>query len=214
MFTGLIESTAKVIDRTGSGLILARPASFDDMNVGSSISVSGACLTVVELTGSSMRFDVHEETWKRTKLGELKKGHLVNLERALKAGDRLEGHIVQGHIDSTGMVVGIAHPPSPRLRGAGGHVDGVALVSRPAQKEGILTITYPFSLRGFIVEKGSIAVDGVSLTVTHVDDETFSVVLIPETLKKTTLGNLEEGSSVNLEADILGKYARSGALKG
>lgn len=191
MFTGLIETTAKVLECSEQGIVIERPVIFDDSRIGSSIAVSGACLTVTELEPSSMRFDVHEETWKRTKLRELKKGDLVNLERALKAGDRLEGHMVQGHVDGVGKVSSLRASPPVRT-----------------SREAVMTISYPPPLRGLIVEKGSIAVDGVSLTVTHVDDETFSVALIPETLKKTTLGNLQEGGWVNLEADVLGKYAR------
>lgn len=193
MFTGLIEATAKVLECSKQGIVIERPDSFDDINIGSSIAVSGACLTIAELTSDSMKFDVHEETWKRTKLGELKNGDRVNLERALKVGDRLEGHVVQGHVDTVARV-------SPQGARAGG------ASHTPAPP--MLTIEYPEQLRGLIVEKGSIAVDGVSLTVTHVDDVMFSVALIPETLKKTTLGNLQEGGRVNLEADVLGKYTR------
>src|SRR3989344_1881834 len=198
VFTGLIEEVAEVLKRTDHGLLIARPATFNDIRIGSSIAVSGACLTIASLTDQSMGFDVHEETWARTKLGTLNNGDVVNLERALKAGERFEGHIVQGHIDATGTVVGLVHPPSPtavakamtvrRLRGAGGHVDGVGeirfLRASPPERtsrEAMFTIEYPSSLRGLIVEKGSIAVDGVSLTIAHVDDEAFTVALIPET---------------------------------
>ncbi|HLD08235.1 MAG TPA: riboflavin synthase [Candidatus Peribacterales bacterium] len=180
-----MEAKGRTLDRTDHGIRIERPPIFDDLSIGSSISVAGICLTVAELTQDWMQFDVHEETWKRTKLDTLEKGDFVNLERPLKVGERMGGHIVQGHVDC------------------------VARVASPAQKGGMITIEYPSSLRGLIVEKGSITVDGVSLTVTHVDTETFSVALIPETLKKTTLGNLKEGDRVNLEADILGKYARS-----
>ncbi len=173
-------------------MTIERPSIFDDIEVGSSISVAGACLTIVRLTPDFMEFDVHEETWKRTNLGTLEKGDSVNLERAMKAGCRLEGHIVQGHVDCVGEVKHFSRVS------AGG-----------ASRETYLTILYPPSLRGLIVEKGSIAIDGASLTVASVDDENFSVALIPETLRKTTLGSLKEGSTVNVEADILGKYARA-----
>jgi len=189
VFTGLIEEVAEVLKRTDHGLLIARPAPFNDIRIGSSIAVSGACLTIASLTDQSMGFDVHEETWARTKLGTLKKGDLVNLERALKAGERFEGHIVQGHVDCVGAV-------SIFSRGSG------------ASRETYLTVRFPPPLRDLIVEKGSIAVDGVSLTVAHVDDEAFTVALIPETLTKTTFGNLQVGEGVNLEADILGKYVQ------
>lgn len=208
MFTGLIEATAKVLECSEQGIMIERPAFFDDIKVGSSIAVSGACLTVAELTSDSMKFDVHEETWKRTKMGELKKGDYVNLERALKAGDRLGGHIVQGHVDT---VARVCLPKADRPREVEMKVAARVPSGTPAPPT--LTIEYPEHLRGLIVEKGSIAVDGVSLTITHVDDEMFSVALIPTTLKETTLGELKEGDRVNLEADVLGRYARRGIIK-
>lgn len=187
MFTGIIETTARVQECTSSGLIVERPKDFTDLRVGSSIAVSGACLTVVKLTQKSMVFDVVEETLKRTTLGNLKKGDWINLERALKVGSRFEGHIVQGHIDGVGKVVKVMNV-----------MQGVEV-----------TITYPPSLRGLIVEKGSIAVDGVSLTVIHVTKDEFSVALIPHTLQETTLGDLAKNDPVNLEADILVKCMRA-----
>src|SRR3989344_6375696 len=140
MFTGLIEATAKVLECSEQGIVIKRQSPFDDIRIGSSIAVSGACLTVAELTPASMRFDVHEETWKRTKLGELKKGDHVNLERAMKISDRLEGHIVQGHVDG---VARVSHFSRASAEGA--------------SRETVMTIEYPSSLRGLIVEKGSIA---------------------------------------------------------
>jgi riboflavin synthase len=189
VFTGIIESTAQVIERSENGLTLKRPACFDDIRIGSSICVSGVCLSIIEIDDKSMRFDVMQETWDRTKLGGLKKGDYVNLERALKTDGRFEGHIVQGHVDCVGEVKDVC-------RGA--------TASRPG--EAIMSINYPSDIKNLIVEKGSIAIDGISLTVTDVDDEAFSVSLIPLTLKETTLGSVKEGDSVNLEADILGKY--------
>ena len=200
VFTGLIEEVAEVLNRTDHELLIARPATFNDIRMGSSIAVSGACLTVASLTDQSMGFDVHEETWARTKLGTLNKGDWVNLERAMKISDRLEGHIVQGHVDGVARV----SPQGVRAGGPSGDT--------PAPPT--LTIEYPTELRGLIVEKGSIAVDGVSLTIAHVDDEAFTVALIPETLQKTTLRNLQIGEGVNLEADILGKYVRNGTIRG
>src|SRR3989304_2280072 len=114
VFTGLIEEGAEVLKRTDHGLLIARPIPFNDIPLGSSIAVSGACLTIASLTNQSMGFDVHEETWKRTKLGGLKHGDSVNLERALRVGDRFEGHIVQGHVD---CVARVCPPKNDRPRG-------------------------------------------------------------------------------------------------
>ncbi len=185
MFTGLIEAVAEILEVTPQGLTITRPASFMDVKAGSSISVSGVCLTVTRLTEKSFSFDVVAETWRRTTFGSLQKGDKVNLERALPASGRFEGHIVQGHVDAIGKV---------------------GKVGKESHEGSVLTIAYPKVLRGLIVEKGSIAVDGVSLTVTCVDGETFSTTLIPSTLQQTTLGTLREGTPVNLETDILGKY--------
>jgi riboflavin synthase len=206
MFTGLIEATAGVKKRSDSTLVIERPAAFDDIKTGSSICVSGCCLTVTELDDASMSFDLLEETLKRTTIGSWDEGHQVNLERALKAGDRLDGHIVQGHIDGVGSVMlrdgPPCHPEEPeRSEGVSKDAGG------PPQHDTVLKISYPPSLRGKIVEKGSIAVDGVSLTVVSIDDESFSVALIPETKKGTGLGDLEVGERVNVEGDVMGKYA-------
>jgi riboflavin synthase len=191
VFTGIIEELGTVREISQRQLDLSRPSTFDDLKPGSSIAVSGVCLTIVKLDHSSIAFDLSPETLKRTTLGGLKKGDMVNLERAVKADGRFEGHIVQGHVDCVGRV---------------GKV-------RKEGKEGTtLTVSYPRQLQGFIVEKGSIAVDGVSLTVVacrlSLTAHSFSVALIPHTLQTTTLGSLKVGDSVNLETDILGKYAR------
>lgn len=190
MFTGIIEEMAEVNNRTGAGLTIGRPPNFDDIQIGSSICVSGACLSVVKLDERSISFDVHEETWKRTKLGSLNAGDRVNLERAMKADSRFEGHIVQGHVDGIGTLA-TSCDCSP------GEV--------PASP--MLAIKHHQELNHLIVEKGSIAIDGVSLTICEADDEKFSVALIPHTLVATTLGLMKMGDRVNLEADILGKYA-------
>ena len=182
MFTGMIEATARILEKTPAGIVIERPASFDDLKIGSSISVSGACLTVVELTVSAMRFDVVPETWEKTKLGSLQKGDRVNLERAMKSGDRLDGHIVQGHVEGVGEVeIG-----DWRLE-IGGH----------------MTIRLTEKALGRIVPKGSIAVDGVSLTIADINDKTVTIALIPHTLKNTTLGSLKKGDPVNIETDVL-----------
>lgn len=184
MFTGIIETTAKVLSKASGGLTIERPASFDDVKIGSSICVAGACLSIVELTPSSMRFDVVDETWAKTRLGELKKGERVNLERAMKASDRLDGHVVQGHVEGVGTVT------SYELR-----------VSR-------MTISIPNEFKKFVVLKGSFAIDGVSLTVADVHDDEVTIALIPHTLANTTLGALKKGDLVNVETDVLLKAAR------
>lgn len=182
MFTGIIEATAEVIGNARGALMIRRPASFDDLRRGSSVCVAGACLTVTDLSKETMGFDVIAETLEKTKIGSLKKGDAVNLERALRAGGRFDGHIVQGHVEDFGEV-----------RSAG---------------SGSLTIAVPSVLTPFIVAKGAITIDGVSLTVVDARGDSFSVALIPETLARTTLGALHEGDRVNIETDILARYVR------
>jgi len=183
MFTGLFEAMAPVIERTSVGLTIGLPKQFDDVEVGSSIAISGACLTVTSLEKGQMSFDVVQETWKRTTLGSLEEGDMVNLERALKIGDRFDGHIVLGHIDGVGEVLDA-------------NADG-------------LTISYPIALRRLIVPKGSVTVNGVSLTVVDADTTQFSVALIPETKEKTNLGILKKGDKVNLEGDVIARYVQN-----
>lgn len=194
MFTGIIEITANVLSNTDGHLIIERPKIFDDIKIGSSIAISGVCLTIVDLKEKMMSFDTVPETLQRTTLGKKKKGDPVNLERALKADGRFEGHVVQGHIEAVGEILSLA-------------------------KDGILKCLYPKMLKGFIVEKGSIAIDGVSLTVARLRSarqasQSFGgqaqceIALIPYTLKVTTLGLLKEGDNVNIETDILGRYIR------
>ena len=196
MFTGIIETMANVLKNENGHLVLERPKIFDDINIGSSICVSGVCLTVAALDSTTMSFDVVSETLARTKLGELMEENRaglgevdrrsrVNLERALKADGRFEGHVVQGHIEDTGAVLKYQIPNS-----------------------NLLTIVVPKHLLPFIVEKGSIAIDGVSLTVAQLKGNECTIALIPHTLKVTTLGLLKKGDSVNIETDILGRYIR------
>ncbi len=319
MFTGLIETTAEVLDRTDGGITVARPRIFDDVTIGSSVAVSGACLTIVELTDASMRFDVVPETWARTTLGKKQKGDRVNLERALRADGRFEGHVVQGHVEGVGVIVSVSssipRPLPPEEEGEsweksgmganllhfsremrkkpmkaveflwehlrhdqlgvrfrrqyviGGRIldffcprenlaielDGAVHTSRTARKEDALrdeylkedhrvrvlrftndqvlndvqsvlsilrsvigsppppeegagvevTIELPSDLARFVVPKGSIALDGVSLTVATVENDDVTVALVPHTLKETTLGLLREGDRVNVETDVL-----------
>jgi len=182
MFTGIVEAAAQVIESTGSRLVIERPSSWNDLKIGSSVSVSGVCLSVIEFDNKSMTFDVVEETRTRTTLDMRTTGR-INLERALKADARFEGHIVQGHTEGTAKVENI--------------------------EEGILTIILPAELQPFVIQKGSIAIDGVSLTVASINENQCSVALIPHTLENTTLGSLKQGDSVNIETDILGKYILS-----
>jgi len=180
MFTGIIESTAKILEKTDSGLTIARPPMFDDLKIGCSIAVSGACLSVTGFDDASMSFDVVPTTFQKTKLGSLKTGDRVNLERALPAHGRLEGHIVLGHCEGTAHVLSL--------------------------EKGILTVSVQQSLTPYIVLHGSITLDGVALTVADIDGTTVTVAIIPHTLKLTTLVTLKKGDALNIESDIVGKY--------
>jgi riboflavin synthase len=155
-----------------------------DAKHGASIAVNGVCLTVVDLDGSSFSADVMQETLQRSSLGALRPGDAVNLERPLALSDRLGGHLVQGHVDGTGEI---------RERIPGEHWE-------------LVRVSLPAALRQYVVEKGSITVDGVSLTVVDVDEDSFRVSLIPTTLELTTLGRKGIGDPVNLEVDIVAKY--------
>lgn len=183
MFTGIVEAIGTVSGRTATG-IEVESALLEGVPLGASVAINGTCLTVVDEAAGRACFDIISETFERTNLGELGIGDSVNLELAMPANGRFDGHIVQGHIDGTGEVVEVR-------RDHGG--TAIAISVEP-------------SLAGHIVEKGSITINGVSLTVTAVDDTSFQVALIPHTLEVTTLGQLEVGSRVNLETDILAKY--------
>jgi riboflavin synthase len=187
MFTGLVESTARVrrVDPDGDGVRLEVETPLAaELRQGDSIAVNGVCLTAVDPDGGHFKADVMAETLRRSSLGPLAAGDSVNVELPLRAGDRLGGHMVQGHVDGTGTVEGTRDEGFARL---------VRISADP-------------SLLRYVVEKGSIAVDGVSLTVAEVDDEGFTVSLIPETLERTTLGLAAPGRVVNLEVDVLAKY--------
>ena len=187
MFTGLVAGTGAVewLDRDGDGVRLrVRTELAGELAPGDSIAVNGVCLTALDPDGQGFSADVMEETLRRSSLGPLAKGDEVNLELPLRAGDRLGGHMVQGHVDGTGSVEAVSD-------------DGFARVVR---------IGAPPALLRYVVDKGSIAVDGVSLTVSAVDGDGFEVSLIPETLERTTLGAAEPGRVVNLEVDVLAKY--------
>lgn len=186
MFTGIIEATAEVRSAEQNALTIERPHFFDDIRIGSSICVSGVCLSVIAFDESSMSFDVVDETLSKTKLGGLQPGDRVNLERSLMANGRFEGHIVQGHIEAVALVM-----------------------QEWTQEEGILQLEVPSELSAMIVSKGSITIDGVSLTVAHKTDDRFSVALIPHTLEHSTLGELRLGDRANIETDIVGRYVRA-----
>jgi riboflavin synthase len=183
MFTGLVEQMGEV-QRSGTRLAVRTPLA-SELARGDSVAVNGVCLTAVDITPDGFEADVMEETLARSALGRLAAGDRVNLELALRIGDRLGGHFVQGHVDATGHVVAIEQREHSR----------------------VVEIGAPPEVLRFVVEKGSIAVDGVSLTVSEVDGQSFSVSLIPETLERTTLGAVAAGDPVNLEVDMLAKYA-------
>lgn len=176
MFTGIVRERARVVSFDGSRLVVETGA---DADLGDSVAIAGVCLTVVAREDGSLAFDVVPETLARTTLGGLAAGDEVNVEPSLRAGDQLGGHIVQGHVDGTGSL---------RERGDLTWFDAPAEIVR------------------YCVEKGSIAVDGTSLTVAATDDRGFAVALVPHTLEATTLGSLAPGDAVNLEVDVLAKY--------
>jgi riboflavin synthase len=187
MFTGLVElkGTLARRSRRGPGYRLAVESGFGPLVLGESISVSGACLTVVSSDSRSFEADVSLETASKTTLGALHVGGSVNLERSLKIGDRLGGHLVSGHVDAVAELVGVA----------------------PAGEAQRLSIAYPAELARFIAVKGSITLDGVSLTVNAIDGDVLEVMVIPHTLSVTTLGELKAGAKLNLEVDTLARYA-------
>jgi riboflavin synthase len=183
MFTGIVREVGTVAAFDGSRLVVEAPETAPAAGVGDSVSVAGVCLTIVEGEDGRLAFDVVPETLSRTALGRLEPGIAINLEPALRVGDPLGGHVVQGHVDAVGRVRSVA----------------------PEQDSRRVWVDAPESVLRYCLEKGSIAVDGVSLTVAAFDDEGFEVALIPHTLEVTTLGRLEAGDEVNLEADVLGK---------
>lgn len=188
MFTGIIEATGQVEDvkKTSSGISLTIAASSvaEGLKIGDSLAVNGCCLTVVGIRERKLRFDLLRETWDRTNLQFAAPGSLVNLERPLRADGRLDGHFVTGHVDGLGRIV--------RWERSGA--------------DHILEIAPPSELMRYIVQQGSIAIDGISLTVAAVTENTFTVYIIPHTNQVTALRERKAGDSVNLETDILAKY--------
>ena len=188
MFTGIVEELGEIvaIERgTDSAVLTVRgPLVTSDATAGASIAVNGVCLTVVEHDGQTFSVDVMAETLNRSSLGTLRAGSKVNLERAMAASARFGGHIVQGHVDGTAHI----------------------LARLPGENWEVVQLTLPPEVSRYVVEKGSITVDGISLTVSAITDDTFSVSLIPTTLDRTTLGHKAVGDPVNLEVDVIAKY--------
>ena len=190
MFTGIVEEigTVRTVDGVDGGLAIRIAASTvtKDLVVGASVAVDGACLTAVTVDPGWFSVEAVPETTSRTTLGAVSPGTPVNLERAMGATSRFDGHIVQGHVDGVGQVIDV------RAEGDGRR----------------MTVRAPDTVSEYLVPKGSVTVDGISLTVAGVVDDTFEVALIPHTLAVTTIGGRVAGDSVNLEADILAKYVR------
>jgi riboflavin synthase len=192
LFTGIIEELGEVVvlETHGDSAVLRVQTTVvgEDIPIGASLAVNGVCLTVINASGEAGRrdldFDVMGETLKRSVIGGLRSGDLVNLERAVRVDGRLDGHVVQGHVDGTGVV----------------------LARSPGDRFDLVRFGLPVDLARYVAEKGSVAVDGVSLTVIAVGDDWFEVGLIPQTLRATTLGRKVAGDPVNLEVDVLAKY--------
>ena len=188
MFTGIIEEIGTVNSTNmakGSGeLKIGACLILDDAKLGDSIAVNGVCLTITRINGSEISFDVSAETLRRSNLGGLKRGDRVNLERALAVGGRFGGHMVSGHIDGTGTL----------------------LAKKDEGNAIIFTFKAPPEIMHFLIEKGSIAIDGISLTISALSSDSFNVAVIPHSLQQTTLGNNKIGTTVNLENDLVAKY--------
>jgi riboflavin synthase len=184
MFTGIVEEIGWVVSLTEHHLTVRARKVLKGIEMGASIAVNGTCLTVTAFDAASFTVDIMEETLKRTIIGNLKQGDCINLEGALTLSKGLGGHLVQGHVDATGRVESVAHLDKSRL----------------------VTISAPQEVMRYIVEKGFIAVNGISLTVVEQTGLTFSVSIVGFTHQNTTLGNVEVGDTVNLEADIIAKY--------
>lgn len=188
MFTGLIENlgTVDVWQPSPQGGVLSvmMDVTLSDLKIGESIAINGCCLTVISFQKNLIAFDVSDETLRKTSLQNLKHGHVVNLERALQVGARLGGHFVLGHVDGVGEITKIVH-----------HEGSVEY-----------RVNFPKTFTNLLIEKGSVTVDGISLTVCDLAADAFSVYIIPHTLLKTNLAKITEGTKVNLEFDVLGKY--------
>lgn len=185
MFTGIIEGLGKVRSMENEVLLLdiVRGFADDPWKIGESVAVNGCCLTVVDAS-NGLRFDLSPETLSRTSLGGLSIGSAVNLERAMRADGRFGGHIVQGHVDATGTVAAIT----------------------PSENSTVFSFEFPLEWSRYVIDKGSITIDGISLTVVNLKENTFDVWAIPHTLQETNLGERKVGDKVNLEFDVIAKY--------
>lgn len=193
MFTGIVEELGEVLSLMDGRLTVRCRLVTRDSDVGASVAVHGACLTVVDRADDRLAFDVTPETLSRTSLGRLAPGDGVHLERPVTLAARMGGHLVQGHVDGVGTVVSL-------------HPDGQGGAS--------LRLRLPEDLARYAVEKGSITVDGISLTVAAVDDDSVSIAVIPHTIAVTAMGSLEAGDPVNLEMDVIAKYVERLLTKG
>mgnify|MGYP003575573024 FL=1 len=187
MFTGLVEEMGRVVERDGARLVVSADRVLEDSDLGASVAVNGACLTVVERGPKRLRFDVGPETLARTALGELTAGDPVNLERPMRLGGMVGGHLVQGHVDGVGVVTAF---------------------TREADTARLTIEWRDRALAPLLIPQGSVAVDGVSLTVARLNARDFEIMIIPHTLAMTTLGSLVPGRRVNLEMDMIGKYVQ------
>lgn len=193
MFTGIIEEVGVVSARSGANLTILAQSILEGVALGDSIAIDGACMTVASFDAKSFRVQVSPESYAKTTLGSLKAGDAVNLERAMAAGDRFGGHFVQGHVDGVGRIEGV----------------------HPQGEFQVWTFNAPADVARYLVPKGSVTIDGISLTVVDPRRDTFDVAVIPETLKRTKLASKRPGDAVNMEADMLGKhifhYMRAGS---
>jgi riboflavin synthase len=187
VFTGLVEEMGRVVERDGARLVVSADRVLEDSDLGASVAVNGACLTVVERGPKRLRFDVGPETLTRTALGELTAGDPVNLERPMRLGGMVGGHLVQGHVDGVGVVTAF---------------------TREAETARLTIEWRDRALAPLLIPQGSVAVDGVSLTVARLNARDFEIMIIPHTLAMTTLGSLVPGRRVNLEMDMIGKYVQ------
>jgi len=184
MFTGIVEELGRVLSRDGGRIVVRCPVAASDAAIGDSLSIDGVCLTVVALEADAVSFDISPETFDRTSLGALDEGDPVNVERPATLASRLGGHLVQGHVDGIASVAAV----QPDAEGAR------------------LSVRLPAHLLRFVVEKGSITLDGVSLTVAALRGDEIDVALIPHTLAATTLGTTRVGDALNVEVDVIAKY--------
>lgn len=188
MFTGIVEELGTVISlkRGSKAAVLTIKANviFEDLKLGDSVAVNGVCLTATHISGNTFQADVMNETFNRSSLGSLKKGSVVNLERAMAANGRFGGHMVAGHVDDTGELVSVKQDDNAVW----------------------FTIKVPENIMKYCIEKGSIALDGISLTIAKLSDDTISVSMIPHTIKNTNFGYKKPGDKINLENDMVGKY--------